>query len=264
MKKVFALVLSVILLAAALAGCKGKSTAKNDVDVITTNGKIVIGISDNKPMNYKDKGSDQWIGFDAELAAAAAEKLGVKAEFKIIDMNNKFIELNTRSVDCIWDGITIRDEVEKEASVTNAYASNSQVAVVKSSLASKIKTVDNLKSQKELTVAVVTNSSGENVAKENGFNYISVGSQSDALACVNSGEVKAAIIDSPSAAALVGKGTNFKSLAATVVLSEEQYGVVCRKGSDLPKRLNSILEQLKDDGTMKALSDEYGVELIEN
>ena len=179
-------------------------------------------------------------------------------------MTNKYIELNTRSVDCIWDGITIRDEVKKEASVTNAYASNSQVAVVKSNLASKAKTVDGLKSIKDLTVAVVSNSSGEKTAEENGFRYISVGSQADALSSVNAGEVKAAIIDSTSASALTGKGTAFKNLTAAAVLSEEQYGVVCRKGSDLPKQLNAILEELEEDGTVKALANEYGVELVED
>lgn len=262
MKKLFAILVSVLLIVAVLAGCSSKKEA-GDVETITNNGVLVVGITDYAPMDYKEKGSDEWVGFDADLANEVGKKLGVKVEFKEIDWDNKFLELNTKAIDCIWNGMTITDEVKKNTSVTDAYARNRQVVVVKKDLASKIKTVDDLKNMKDFSVSVEKGSSGEAVAEENGFKFTSVNSQADTLLEVNSGAAKAAIIDSTMAAAMTGDGTDYKDLKSTVVLSEEQYGIGCRKGSDLTAKLNETLKQLKEDGTMKQLSEKYQIELID-
>ena len=98
-------------------------------------GRIIysINLGEVGGLYYKDDNGN-WIGFDADLANMVAEKLGIKAEFVEIDWDNKFLELQTGSIDCIWNGMTITDEVKNNSSVTNAYAMNQQIVVTKSQL----------------------------------------------------------------------------------------------------------------------------------
>ena len=138
-KKVIAVVLAVLTVCFSFAACsngssdKSDKSSKTDSEKIIESGKLVVGITDFAPMDYKDDNGN-WIGFDADLANMVAEKLGIKAEFVEIDWDNKFLELQTGSIDCIWNGMTITDEVKNNSSVTNAYAMNQQIVVTKSQL----------------------------------------------------------------------------------------------------------------------------------
>ncbi len=107
---------------------KTEATVK-DIDYIKGNGKMVIGITEYEPMNYKDE-SGKWTGFDTEFAEAVCAKLGVTAEFIEIDWDNKFLALESKSIDCIWNGMTISDEVLNNTSCTKAYVKNAQVVVM--------------------------------------------------------------------------------------------------------------------------------------
>ena len=182
-KKVIAVVLAVLTVCFAFAACSNGSSdasnksSKTDSEKIIESGKLVVGITDFAPMDYKDDNGN-WIGFDADLANMVAEKLGIKAEFVEIDWDNKFLELQTGSIDCIWNGMTITDEVKNNSSVTNAYAMNQQIVVTKSELAGKLKTVDDLK---DLSFAVENGSAGQSAAEDNGLKATAVTAQSDAL-----------------------------------------------------------------------------------
>ncbi len=104
--------------------------ADGDVAYIQDKGTLLVGITEFAPMDYKEKGSDEWIGFDADMAKLVAEKLGVKVQFVVIDWDNKILELDSKNVDVLWNGMTLTDEVTSAANCTNAYCNNAQVVVL--------------------------------------------------------------------------------------------------------------------------------------
>ena len=108
MKKILAMVMCVCL-AVMFTAC-GKGKDQTDSEYVKEKGKLVIGITDYAPMDYeKTKGSGEWIGFDADMAKAFAKELGVEAEFVVIEWDNKLMELKGKSIDCVWNGMTITD-----------------------------------------------------------------------------------------------------------------------------------------------------------
>ena len=105
MKKSIAWILTVIMMLALLTGCGSKS-AKSDTEYVKKNGKLIVGITDCEPMDYKDE-NGEWTGFDAEFARMFAKELGVDCEFFVIaDWGQKFFELDSKNIDAIWNGMT--------------------------------------------------------------------------------------------------------------------------------------------------------------
>ena len=192
-------------------------------------GTLVVGITDFEPMDYKDE-SGNWIGFDADMANEFAKSLGVEAKFVEIEWDNKALELDSGNIDCVWNGMTLTDEVLSAMDCSNAYCDNAQIVIVPSDKADKYQTVESLS---DLSFAVEVGSAGESEAKAHGLNYTSVSNQASALMEVAAGTSDAAIIDSLMAAAMVGEGTSYDKLTYTVGLNNEEYGVGFRKGSDL-------------------------------
>ncbi|MBE7029983.1 MAG: transporter substrate-binding domain-containing protein [Ruminococcaceae bacterium] len=183
----------------AKANFEGEATVK-DLDYIKANGKMVIGITEYEPMNYKDA-NGAWTGFDTEFAEAVCEKLGVTAEFVEIDWDNKFLALESKSIDCIWNGMTISKEVLLNTSCSKAYVKNAQVAVVAKDKAAQYKTAADMK---ELKFAVEAGSAGAAAAEENGLEFIEANTQTDALLEVTSGSSDACIIDLTMANSMLG------------------------------------------------------------
>ena len=262
-KKIIALVLSVLMigLCFALAGCGDNSTepvdsTESDLAYIQSNGKLVVGITDFAPMDYQAEGSDEWIGFDADLAKAFAASLGVDVEFIEIDWDNKILELDGKSIDCVWNGMTITDEVKSSMSVSNAYCKNAQVIVVPADKAADYQTAD---ACKELRFAVEAGSAGQEVAEENGFATTEVKDQATALQEVAAGTSDAAIIDLLMADAMIGEGTGFASLTYTAALNEEEYGVGFRTGSDLVDAFNTFYAAAIADGTVDQVAELYDI-----
>ncbi len=234
-----------------------EAAADSDVQYIKDKGTLIVGITDFAPMDYKEDGSDEWIGFDADLAKKVAEDLGVEVEFVEIDWDNKILELDNKSIDVVWNGMTLTDEVTSSMECTNAYLKNAQTVVLPSDIADQYPDVDSLK---DLSFAVEAGSAGEAAAQENGFNYVSLTSQADTLMEVSANTSDASIIDLLMAGAMIGEGTSYPDLTHTLELNEEEYGIGCRKGSDLAAYINEELASFAEDGSLLEIATTYGVQ----
>lgn len=278
-KKIFAVIIALCLVVAiAFAACGPKdptitpddpgTTAaedgtteatvadESDLDYVLNKGVIVVGITNFAPMDFKEQGSDEWVGFDADMAKAFAAELGVQVEFVEIAWDNKVLELDAKSIDCVWNGMTLTDEVLAKMSCSNAYCNNAQVVVVAADKAENYKTVEDCM---ELSFAVEAGSAGEKMATENGFKATAVIDQASALMEVTAGTADAAIIDSLMADAMIGEGTAYESLTYTVPLNSEQYGVGFRLGSDLTEKLDDFFAKAYAEGKMQELAEKYNV-----
>lgn len=251
--------LAIFLLAALLLGCLfgcSSNDASSDAQYVKDKGVLIVGITDFAPMDYQDA-DGEWIGFDADMAKAFAESLGVEVEFVEIEWDYKIMELDNKSIDVVWNGMTLTDEVTSAMECSDPYCNNAQVVIVSKDIADQHQTPDACKG---LKFAVEAGSAGENMAKELGFDYTPVIDQATALMEVAAGSADAAIIDKLMAAAMEGEGTNYQNLTYTTDLNEEVYGVGFRKGSDLAGLLNDFLKASMEDGSMQAIAEKYGVQ----
>ena len=259
MKKYIALILAVLMLATCFVGCGNKGGS--DLAAVKKAGKLIVGITDYAPMDYKDENGN-WTGFDAEFATLFAKELGVEVEFFVIsDWGKKFIELSDKNIDAVWNGMTITDEALSNSSVSNPYVLNKQVLVMK---ADKIADYKDAASLKDLTIAVENGSAGQSAAESaKPKKVVPVQDQAAALLEVKAGTSDACIIDSTMAEAMTGEGTDYADLAFGLVLTNEEYGVSFRKNSDLTAKFNEFMAKVRADGTLQALADKYKLVLAE-
>ena len=247
--------------ASGSAATSAAETAAGDLDYIKEKGKMVIGYTVYEPMNYTDADGN-FTGFDTELATAVCEKLGVEPEFVEINWDTKVVELDAKSIDCIWNGMTLTDDIMANTATTKAYAKNAQVVVVKDGT--------NYSSTADLvgkTVVAEAGSAGEaaiegdeNLAQAD---YVSKSVQTDCLMEVAAGTADAAVLDLTLANAMIGEGTDYASLKIVDELNAEEYGVAFRKGSDAAAAVDAVFDELKADGTMQALADKYDLALAD-
>ena len=247
--------------ASASSAASGSTAAGSDLDYIKGKGKMVIGYTVYEPMNYTDADGN-FTGFDTELATAVCEKLGVEPEFVEINWDTKVVELDAKSIDCIWNGMTLTEDIMANTATTKAYAKNAQVVVVKEGTA-YTSTAD----LAGKTVVAEAGSAGEaaiqgdeNLAKAD---YVSKSVQTDCLMEVAAGTADAAVLDLTLANAMIGEGTDYASLKIVDELNAEEYGVAFRKGSDAAAAVDAAFDELKADGTMQALAEKYELALAD-
>ena len=256
MKKLFVLLLISILLISCVSCGKEESKEKTDLEYVQDKGVLVVGITDFAPMDYIDE-SGKWIGFDADMANLFAESLGVKAEFLEIDWDYKVMTLDSKDIDCVWNGMTLTEEVKSAMETSNPYSNNSQVVVLKKDIIANVKSADDLKG---LSVVAEAGSAGAEVLKGLGIEFMGAETQSAALMEVAAGTSDAAVVDVLMADAMTGEGTSYTDLSYTLPLNDELYGVGFRKGSDLAVKLNEFFKVKYDDGTMMSLAEKYGID----
>ena len=252
---------STVASSAASGSAAASETAASDLDYIKEKGKLVIGYTVYEPMNYTDADGN-FTGFDTELATAVCEKLGVEPEFVEINWDTKVVELDAKSIDCIWNGMTLTEDIMANTATTKAYAKNAQVVVVKDGT--------DYSSTADLvgkTVVAEAGSAGEaaiegdeNLAQAD---YVSKSVQTDCLMEVAAGTADAAVLDLTLANAMIGEGTDYASLKIVDELNAEEYGVAFRKGSDAAAAVDEAFDALKADGTMQALAEKYDLTLAD-
>ena len=261
MKKLLVSLMAMILamLTAFTFTACGETTA-DDLADIKRAGKIIVGITDYKPMDYKDENGN-WIGFDAELSKLFAQELGVTCEFvEIVNWDLKVAEINSKQIDVIWNGMTASEELGKEIDFSVSYAKNAQVAVVK-----KGSTITTKEQIKTASVAVEPGSAGEDITVAEGFTNVKApGNQKQALLEVLGGTSEVAIIDLTMAQSVVGK-EDFADLQVvdSVSYGDEVFAVGLRKGSNLKEKLDKFLKDQYANGTITALATKYSVGINE-
>ncbi len=282
MKKIFALLLAVMMVL-SLVAC-GTTEAPVDVEepsvdapvdapveetasdlaYVTENGKLVVGITIYEPMNYYDE-AGALTGFDTEFAQAVCEKMGLEAEFVEINWDTKEVELAAKSIDCIWNGMTITEDRLANMSISDAYVKNAQVIVVKAD--SEIASTADLVGK---TVVAEMGSAGEAQITGEDANadlvqaeYVGLAKQTDCLMEIKAGTADAAVLDWTLAKSMVGEGTDFAELKVLegVELATEEYGIAFRQGSDVTAAVNEVIAELVADGTLPALAEKYGLAL---
>lgn len=278
MKKLFALLLA-FTMSLSLVACGGndaaeeapaedtateETTPESDAAYIEGNGKLVVGITIYEPMNYYDEAGNL-TGFDTEFAQAVCDKMGLEAEFQEINWDTKEIELAGKTIDCIWNGMTITPDRTANMSISLPYVKNAQVIVVKadSAYASTADLVD-------ATLVAEVGSAGEAQIEGEEANadlaqaeYVGMNKQTDCLMEVKAGTADAAVLDWTLAKSMVGEGTDFADLKMMegVELATEEYGIAFRQGSDFTAKVDEAVKALVADGTLPALAEKYGLAL---
>lgn len=273
MKKFIALILAAITAVAVLAGCGNTNTASSDStsaestegdwSYIKDKGELVIGITYFEPMNYKDE-NGELTGFETEFAQKVCEKLGVKATFQKIDWDSKEVELNSKTIDCIWNGLTITDERKENMGISIPYMENKQVMVTKAENADKYTSADALKGA---TVVAEKKSAGEEVAQGDEFfkeaTYVSVDSQAKALLEVKSGTADIAVIDYVMSIGTIADGTDYADLKIVEGkdFAKEQYGIAVRKSdTETLSKINEAITEVASDKTLLKIAEKYKLE----
>ncbi|MCR5208326.1 MAG: transporter substrate-binding domain-containing protein [Eubacterium sp.] len=274
-KKILAVLLAVLMLGAIFAACtksadntESDSTetasvaADSDLAYIQGKGELVIGITIFEPMDYYENG--ELTGFEVEFGKAVCEKLGVTPKFQEISWDAKETELAAKNIDCIWNGLTITEERQEAMSISAPYMNNKQVIICKKENAEAFGEAGALDGK---TVVAEKESYGEEIVQTEDYadffgkaNYVAVQDMKTALMEVKSGTADAAVIDYVTGIGSLGEGSSYEELAIVdKSFADEQYGIAFRKGSDVTEKVNAIIEELKADGTLKAIAEKYNL-----
>lgn len=256
MKKIIAFALAVSMVLVLFAGC----SSKKDWEYLEDKGTLVIGYTLINPLNYMD--GENLVGFETEFAKAVCEELGLTAKFQKIDWNSKESELKSKTIDCVWNGMTITEERLENMGISTPYMKNRQVMVVKAENAELYSDSANIGNAK---IVAEKGSAGEELAQEDAqfkdATYTAVDSQAKAVMEVAAGTADIAIIDYIMSLATIGEGTSYANLTTTTQeFEEEEYGIAFRKGdTETLKKVNDAIKTIAENGKLKAIAEKYGL-----
>ena len=257
--------------AAAETESAAAEAGDSDWAYVQGKGEMIVGITMFAPMNYEDE-SGELIGFDTELTKAVCEKIGVAPNFVEINWDSKETELNSKNIDCIWNGMCITEERKENMNMTDPYLYNTQAMVMKADRQEEI-----MADVSGLTVVAEQGSTGEGkitgdipdddtveVSAKEYFanaNYVPVDSMAKALMEVKSGTADVAVVDSVCALAMVGEGTDYDDMLVNLDnnFGQQEYGIAFRKGSDISDVVSKAISELYDEGVVEEIAEKYGL-----
>lgn len=233
-----------------------------DWQYIADKGNFVAGITLFEPMNYYDE-NGELTGFETEFTKAVCEKLGVEAKFQEIEWDKKEIELNAKTIDAIWNGLTVTEERKENMGFSKSYVRNKQVVVIKAD--NKDKYTDEA-SMAGASCAAESGSAGQTAIETSAVlsqnEFVGASAQKDVLLEVKAGTVELGVLDYVMAKASIGEGTDYSDLMIVegVELAPEEYAIGMRKGdTETIEKVNGAIDELVADGTLKALAEKYGL-----
>ena len=233
-----------------------------DWQYIADKGNFVAGITLFEPMNYYDE-NGELTGYETEFTKAVCEKLGVEAKFQEIEWDKKEIELNAKTIDAIWNGLTVTEERKENMGFSKSYVRNKQVVVIKAD--NKDKYTDEA-SMAGASCAAESGSAGQTAIETSSVlsqnEFVGASAQKDVLLEVKAGTVELGVLDYVMAKASIGEGTDYSDLMIVegVELAPEEYAIGMRKGdTETIEKVNGAIDELVADGTLKALAEKYGL-----
>jgi len=258
MKKILCLALVLAMCTCMFIGCKKDDT-------------LTCGVTIIPGLNEKDADGN-WTGFESEFAMEVGKILGMKVEFQEIDWSQKYNELNSGAIDCVWNGFTA-NSTDEDASgnvvdrstlvdFSYGYMLNQQCIVVKKDNVANFSDEASLKGK---TACVEGGSAGETYAKNatDEDKITSTTAQINAFTEVKSGAVDFAVVDIILAQNVCGKD-DYADLAIveSIELKSEIYAVGFKKGSELTAKVNDAIKQLEENGKLMELAEKYGFENV--
>ena len=241
-------------------GAENSSAEGGDWAYIADKGTFVAGITYFEPMNYFDE-NGELIGFETEFTKAVCEKLGVEAKFQEIEWDKKEIELNAKTIDAIWNGLTVTEERKENMAFSTPYIRNKQVVVIKTDNADKYKDIESMAGA---SCAAESGSAGQSAIEADSVlsqnEFIGASAQKDVLLEVKSGTVELGVIDYVMAKASIGDDTDYSDLmiVENVELQPEEYAIGLRKDdTETLAKINAAIDELVADGTLKQIAEKY-------
>lgn len=273
MKKNFMLFLILMLTAAvALTGCGGQKngggegenngkTELTDWEYITSEGKgeLIVGLDDTfAPMGFRDE-NNELVGFDVDLARAVGEKLGIAVTFKPIDWDSKELELKARTIDCIWNGMSVTPERMENMQLTDQYLNN---RIVIMSLKDDVK-ITEAKDLANYKIGTQVDSAALKVMTEHpdwdafSAKVSEYKTYDEAILDMKAGRISCIVVDEVLGEYKNAKMNNAMQLAE-FNFGDDYYAIGCRKGDvELVAKINGALQELIDDGTAAKISEKW-------
>ena len=251
MKKALALVMALAMTVCLLAGCGNKMTVEDDTLIMATNAEF-------PPYEYIE--NNEVVGIDAEIAAAIAEKLGLKLKIENMEFDSIISSVKGGKVDIGAAGMTVTPERLEEVNFTTSYATGVQVVIVTED--SPITSVDDLFAEgANTTIGVQLATTGDLYStwdiEDEGLGTVDrYNKGADAVMALKSGKVDCVIIDNEPAKAFVAENEGLKILDTEYAI--EDYAIAISKDNeDLLEAVDKALNELIEDGTVASIVNKY-------
>lgn len=257
--RIISLVLVGTLSLGIFTGCGKKDNKDKEVNdqlaSIQQSGKLIVGLEGAyPPFNFHDE-SDELTGFDVEVAKAVAEKLGVTVEFVEAPWDSLLAGVDSKRFDTVINCVSISDERKEKYDFSEPYVYSPTQILVRGDNDS-IKTVDDLKGKK-----LAGNSTNVLASWYDslGVELVPIDTSSEAINLLLQDRVDFLSFSGITFSSYLDEHPDADiKVAFNIPDAEQQVGIPVRKGEDrLLKEINNALSELREDGTLAKLSEEY-------